>query len=218
MATAAQPPPETRERLLLAAVDVFGVHGFDGTSTRMLASAADVNLQAIAYYFGNKEGLYVAATQHISQYILARFAAPRERARVRLLNRAPTADDARAILNDMLSAMAEALLEESSAPIARFVVREQMQPSAAFEHLYEQVMEPLLELTRKMVGILVGADPRSTRVRLRTLALVGSVIFFRTSHATAMRQLGWSQTGSRELTAVRAMIQESTANISNTEG
>src|SRR5262245_13761255 len=111
MATPAQPAPETRERLLPAAVDVFAVPGFDGTSTRMLASAAEVNLQAIAYYFGNKEGLYVAAAQHISQYILERFAAPRERARVRLSNRPPSPEDARAILNDMLGTMAEALLE-----------------------------------------------------------------------------------------------------------
>lgn len=50
----------TREKLLSASVDVFGRYGFDGATTRMLADAAGVNLQAIPYYFGGKEGLYIA--------------------------------------------------------------------------------------------------------------------------------------------------------------
>src|SRR5579862_9588675 len=51
---------DLRLRLLEAAIDVFGRHGFDGASTRMLAKAAGVNLQAIPYHFGGKEGLYLA--------------------------------------------------------------------------------------------------------------------------------------------------------------
>ena len=47
---------QTRERLLSASLDVFGRLGFDGASTRQLADAAGVNLQAIPYHFGNKEG------------------------------------------------------------------------------------------------------------------------------------------------------------------
>ncbi|HEX6141368.1 MAG TPA: TetR family transcriptional regulator, partial [Geminicoccaceae bacterium] len=46
----------TRERLLLAAIDVFGRRGFEA-STRELAGAAGVNLAAIPYHFGSKHGL-----------------------------------------------------------------------------------------------------------------------------------------------------------------
>ena len=59
----------TREKLLSAALDVFGRYGFDGTSTRQLSEAAGVNLQAIPYYFGSKEGLYLAVLERAYQKI-----------------------------------------------------------------------------------------------------------------------------------------------------
>ena len=40
---------DVRLKLLQAAIEVFGRHGFDGASTRMLSGAAGVNLQAIPY-------------------------------------------------------------------------------------------------------------------------------------------------------------------------
>ncbi len=50
----------TRLRMLHAALDLFGRHGFDATTTRMLTQAAGVNLGAIPYHFGSKEGLVAA--------------------------------------------------------------------------------------------------------------------------------------------------------------
>jgi AcrR family transcriptional regulator len=207
----AAPQLETRERLLRAAVEVFGRHGFAETSTRMLASAAEVNLQAIPYHFGSKEGLYLAAATHIADQLLEHLGPWRERARARIAAGPLATEEAKSMLADMLTVMASMLLMERSAPIARFVVREQMEPTDAFDHLYERVMEPQLELARKLVGLLLGSDPRSARVRLRTLALIGSVLFFRFGQATAKRQLGWSETGPRELAAIRGMVVESIA-------
>ena len=51
---------QSRERLLQAALRLFAHPGFAKTSTREIAEAAGVNLAAISYYFGDKEGLYRA--------------------------------------------------------------------------------------------------------------------------------------------------------------
>lgn len=51
---------QSRERLLRAALPLFAQQGFAKTSTREIAEAAGVNLAAISYYFGDKEGLYRA--------------------------------------------------------------------------------------------------------------------------------------------------------------
>jgi len=48
---------DTRRRILETAIEVFAREGYEGTSTRELAAAAGVNLPAIQYYFGSKEGL-----------------------------------------------------------------------------------------------------------------------------------------------------------------
>lgn len=52
---------EARERLVGAALRLFAEKGYAKTSTREIAQAAGVNIAAISYYFGDKEGLYRAA-------------------------------------------------------------------------------------------------------------------------------------------------------------
>ncbi|MCE2914551.1 MAG: CerR family C-terminal domain-containing protein [Rubrivivax sp.] len=51
---------DTRQRLLNAALRLFAEQGFAKTSTRELAEAAQVNIAAISYHFGDKAGLYRA--------------------------------------------------------------------------------------------------------------------------------------------------------------
>jgi TetR/AcrR family transcriptional regulator, regulator of cefoperazone and chloramphenicol sensitivity len=51
---------EARTRLLDAALTLFAEKGFAATSIRELALAAQVNVSAISYYFGDKAGLYRA--------------------------------------------------------------------------------------------------------------------------------------------------------------
>lgn len=51
---------DTRQRLLQAALRLFAERGFANTSTRELAEAAQVNIAAISYHFGDKAGLYRA--------------------------------------------------------------------------------------------------------------------------------------------------------------
>lgn len=51
---------EARQQLLLAGLRLFSEKGFARTSLRDLAKAADCNIAAISYYFGDKDGLYRA--------------------------------------------------------------------------------------------------------------------------------------------------------------
>jgi AcrR family transcriptional regulator len=52
---------QARERVLGAALRLFVARGYDATSVREIAQAAEANVAAIAYYFGDKAGLYRAA-------------------------------------------------------------------------------------------------------------------------------------------------------------
>jgi AcrR family transcriptional regulator len=57
---ALKPPHETRRRILDAAEELFMLHGFEGTSMRMLTARAGVNLAAANYHFGSKDALIEA--------------------------------------------------------------------------------------------------------------------------------------------------------------
>lgn len=56
---------ETRLRIIEVAISLFGKEGYARTSTRAIASAAGVNAPALQYYFGGKDGLYLACATYI---------------------------------------------------------------------------------------------------------------------------------------------------------
>jgi AcrR family transcriptional regulator len=203
----------TRQKLLLAAIDVFGRLGFEGATTRALATAADVNLQAIQYYFGGKEGLYLAMAEYIASQVSLRVDAARSSARAALfhaIERGHTLDpaQARALLAELLKTLGEIHIGPASESWARVVIREQMEPTEAFARIYAGAMKPLLDTIRELVGVILGEDATCEHVRLRMLALVGGLMVFRVAHATVKAQLGWQSIGPDQIAVVRALAQE----------
>lgn len=55
---------DVRERVLSAALHCFSAFGFEGTSTRDVASRADVTHTLVLYHFQSKEQLWYAAFEH----------------------------------------------------------------------------------------------------------------------------------------------------------
>ncbi|MGH0035058.1 MAG: TetR/AcrR family transcriptional regulator [Myxococcota bacterium] len=62
---------ETRERILEAALRAFSEKGFDGATTRDIATQAGVNLGLIQYYFGGKDKLWRAAVDRVFEELHA---------------------------------------------------------------------------------------------------------------------------------------------------
>jgi TetR/AcrR family transcriptional regulator, regulator of cefoperazone and chloramphenicol sensitivity len=194
----------TRDKLLNAAIDVFGRYGFDGATTRKLADAAGVNLQAIPYYFGGKEGLFIASAEHLASLIGGHVADLRAALQNRFAEldaegRPMTAAEARSFLTQMVQRMVVLFVSKQSESWARFIIREQMEPTEAFRRIYGRIMRPMIEMVRRLIGTILEDDPASEHIRLRTLSFVGSVLVFRTAHAAVFAQLEWETAGPREL-------------------
>src|SRR5271154_758340 len=51
---------DKKDHILDVAERVFSDLGFDGASTRMISGEAGVNMAMLNYYFGSKEGLFLA--------------------------------------------------------------------------------------------------------------------------------------------------------------
>ena len=54
---------QTRERLLATAIEQFGLHGYDHATVRDICRQAGANVNAVSYYFEDKQGLYVEAVK-----------------------------------------------------------------------------------------------------------------------------------------------------------
>ncbi len=207
-----------REKLLLAALELFGQYGFDGVSTRELAQKAGVNLQAINYYFDNKRGLYNAAADYLLERLQARIG---ERRKIVLERFAEAqsggppidATEARATLTLVGESLLTLFADDESAVWVRYMVREQAEPTEAFDRIYTGFMQPMLAAVRHLVGILIEADPSSERVHLRTLSLVGSLIIYRVGRATVLREMGWSAVGPEQVAAICHIAADLVASI-----
>ena len=58
--SAAKKQPDTRERILKAALKLFARKGIEGSSLRDITAEAGANLQAVDYHFGSKDDLVMA--------------------------------------------------------------------------------------------------------------------------------------------------------------
>jgi len=213
----------TREKLLSAALDVFGRYGFDGTSTRQLSEAAGVNLQAIPYYFGGKEGLYVATAEYLVSRIQRHIGSLRQQIVAHIMaldaaGQALTAEDARHFLTQLGETMIGLFISKESEPWARFIIREQMEPTEAFTRIYQGLMGPMIEMARRLIGAILGEDPASEHVRLRTLSFVGNIMIFRVAHAAVLAQMEWQSVGLDQLTTLRKLAAELVGLLEPTKG
>jgi TetR/AcrR family transcriptional regulator, regulator of cefoperazone and chloramphenicol sensitivity len=69
---AAESGLDAKQRLIKAGLEFFGMFNLEGATTRQLAERAGVNQAAIPYYFGGKEGLYLAVIEHVINHKASR--------------------------------------------------------------------------------------------------------------------------------------------------
>lgn len=56
---------ETKENILIAAIDEFCAHGYAGANTTRIVRAAGCNIRMLYHYFESKDGLYMAALSRV---------------------------------------------------------------------------------------------------------------------------------------------------------
>lgn len=192
---------ETRQRLILAALDAFGRFGFDAASTRDIAKRADANLAAIVYHFGSKESLHRAVADYVIEQITRHKQAHYDDARALLAGNVDK-QSARDMLQTLISAQIENMLGEAEAELwSRFIMREQMEPTSSFDSVYDhlcQAQDPVSGL----IGVLFEIDPNSDEAILQTSALIGQVFIFLVGQPMILRKLGRDSLGLED----RAMI------------
>jgi AcrR family transcriptional regulator len=205
----------TREALVEAAVEIFGRDGFAATGTRAVAEAAGVNQAMIAYHFGGKAGLYLAAIGHIVERVRQRVDPLLAAIDAELgdANTEATADRCLEMLLQLLDSMVVVLTSEKSGTWARLILKEQQDPSEGFDVLYKGIMDRVLGMMGRLIGRIRSIDADSQAANLLAFTLFGQVLIFRTGRATVERRTGWQQFTQREIAAVQAQIHRNVTAI-----
>lgn len=205
---------DTRRRILETALSLFAAEGFDSASTRAIAEQAEVNLPAIQYYFGNKEGLYRAAIAHIGEQAAQAIAPIAARVQA-VLDAGPPS---RAHLIDLLCEMVDALVTlflDDNLPgresRSLFVSRVEIEHTAALDPLNEVMRQKVLAPTSALVGRLVDRPADDEQVVLRTLMILGQAKIF--CSRSVVRALGWETIGECHVDAVKTLVHQHTRAI-----
>jgi AcrR family transcriptional regulator len=207
--------PSIDDRLLDTAIDQFGREGLEGASTRAIATAAGTTMSSITYHYGGKQGLYLAAARHIADRIGERMA-PTLAAPITRGRKGEGPEAAMTELLAIVDRFVEMMVHPESAAWARFIVREQMEPTEAFDILYGGVMGRLVDRLSALIVGIGGGRCDAAEARLKTLAIVGQALVFRVARATLLRVTGWTDVDADGAEAIRRIVRAHTRAILTT--
>lgn len=161
---------DTCRRLVAAASAEFAQHGYAGARIRNIVEAAGVNLAAVNYYFGGKEGLYRATLGFLAGQAMKGLESTRGERR----GQAPERQ-----LHRLVYAFLAGLDQSpSSQPLGRILAHEAMDPSPHLDRLIEEMTRPQLERVRSVVRQLAGPLVPDAEVTLATLSVAGQCFIY----------------------------------------
>jgi TetR/AcrR family transcriptional regulator, regulator of cefoperazone and chloramphenicol sensitivity len=211
MGVSLSPNPDTspRARLVEAAAEIFGTYNLEGATTRQLAQQAGVNQAAIPYYFGGKEGLYLATIEHFFTVHTPRIQVLVAGIESRLSSERVTQTEALDLLKELLERLLEILLrQQTNRSFGRIIIREQMQPTKAFDLIYDRVIRHVHETISALLAVILEREPTDRPVILRTQMVVGQVLIFLSGRETIRRRLNLTGYSEAEFAEIKAALAE----------
>lgn len=194
----------TSQTLIETAIDQFGRHGFEGASTREIARASGTAMSSITYHFGGKQGLYLAAADHIAACVREIQGPALEVARETA--RAGTREQATEALLALLDGFALMMIRPESEAWSLFITREQQAPTEAFDRIYTGVMQ---EVVGVFVALLacIRTDLGEREVLAMGIMLFGQTLVLRVCRAAVTRILSVETIDERTRTLLRARLR-----------
>jgi TetR/AcrR family transcriptional regulator, regulator of cefoperazone and chloramphenicol sensitivity len=203
---------DTRRRILEAALEIFATEGYEGTSTRLLAERAGVNLPAIQYYFGSKEGLYRAVIEQLIQDKEAYMAPLAPKVRAALADRETPAETLIALLCEMLEKFVELISGGPQHESRRlFYARAEIEQTAGLDLLHKNGMRLIFEPCLSLVARVLDTSTEDQQTVLRTLALMGQVTIFCNHCVRETLQLG--ELHDERVRTIQALVRSHTQAI-----
>ncbi len=159
-----------REKILDAAGRVFAERGYKSATIRQICQAAEVNVAAVNYYFGDKEQLYLETVKQAHRRLSAQFPLPPW----------PAEASPELKLNGFVRAMLARMIGGKATPWEQqLMLREVLHPTNACRELVEEYFRPQLELLLSILGELLPDDTPVHEQRRMAFSIVGQCLFYR---------------------------------------
>ena len=167
---------DSKNKLLKKAFELFALRGMDGVSTRELVRKAGVNIHAISYYFGGKEGLYEAVVDYVIDFMKEEgktvFHFKEYSEGIENL----TEDEAEDRLLKVLGEFIDFDFLPKNKYVALFLLREKFYPSKYNKKFDENIVSPSNEIITKCVSVITGFKVTDIRTALLSRMILAPAV------------------------------------------
>lgn len=167
-------PDNTRDRLLIQAEHLFAQKGFAAVSVREITSAADTNLAAVNYHFGNKTNLYLSVFR---ERWVPRAQGVRKFFKNSLSKKQTpeTADVVRAIATAFLGGT---MTDDERRCQISLMQRELAHPSEAVTIVVSEVIRPMHHDIRELILPALSEDISLEQLTLSIFSIISMILYF----------------------------------------
>jgi len=170
---------ETRQRLLVAAGEVFAEQGFHNTTVRDICQRAGVNIAAINYYFGSKEELYEAVCNYSLDLYVNKYSPT-----LGLGKNATAQERLHTFIRSFLLSMLEKGQQSWHEKLA---TREMNNPTRVLDSMVETTIKPRNKLLFTIIRDLLGKGAPEELIRQCCFSIIGQCLHYRYAQPVILR-------------------------------
>jgi len=170
---------ETRTRILEAAASIFAEYGFAATTIRMICGLARVNLAAVNYHFGSKEGLYSETIRYLRRQAYDRYPTT--------YDLSPGASPEEKLLAFIRSFLLRTAFDERNLRFGTLVMREMVEPTSALDMMVDEGIRSLFGQLVDIVRSLIGETADEETVLSCSRSVISQCLFYLFSRSVITR-------------------------------
>lgn len=171
-------PSSTKERLLRIACTVFAEKGYRDATVAEICEAAEANIAAVNYYFGDKLNLYYECFRYLFEISSETYPAPN-------INTTDTEQWLRAFVR---SRILNILDDGEAGLLPRLMHYEMGQPTEIHSKLHEELLTPKYQVIAEKVREFLGPEITSDELQIAMINLSSLHIFINIGQLQAWRK------------------------------
>jgi AcrR family transcriptional regulator len=176
----------TKERILDTAEILFAQNGYQAVSVRQITSAAECNLAAVNYHFGNKENLYLEVFR--SRWV-PRAKRLQESFRKYLASQDSLSESA--VVRALAKAFVDGpLSDDERLRHTQLMTREMTQPTKAFKHVAENAIQPFFKEVLEQLESVSPDKVSEEEMLLNIFSIFAMVLYFNFARVAVSRLTG----------------------------
>lgn len=192
---------ETYSRLLESASRLFAERGFGGVTVRDICNAADANVAAVSYHFGDKQALYMVVVERALEVV--------KKISDTTMDTSPNTS-----AEDKLRHYVHTFLLRIVRPdgrverIQKLLNHEMAEPTPAVRTIVQHLIVPRLQFLGALVTEIIGCAPDDPRVSQCVMSIQAQCLFHAPDKFKSAAFPGWPATDDASIAAAADHITD----------